>query len=146
VGKIDHMRILANYNGVSADASTTISITESTIGGNINDGVLSTGSVRATNSEVSNNGFSGIVLQIGVVTGCVIANNGSSFTNAAGVKVGATAAITNNQILGNFAGIGGSSGATPGYGMNTFAANFADVNLATAVSMKNNVTSAGTLF
>jgi hypothetical protein len=151
---VDHVNAVQNGTGISADALTDLVVTESTVSGNLANGVVANNTLRMTNSEANENALNGVVINVGVITGCHFIENGLGIQGAgSGILAAGSATLTNNAIFFNTAdGIGVSanfaaSGAVVGFGLNTIVGNGADVAAVTGlVSMKNNVSTTGGLF
>ncbi|MGA3025685.1 MAG: right-handed parallel beta-helix repeat-containing protein [Bryobacteraceae bacterium] len=152
-GKVDHMGVTGNYNGIASGGSLTI--TNCNVSNNVRTGINSFTASRpeliVLNSVISSNGRDGIDIANGLISGNTISANGAGpYSGVTGgiIVFGGTVTVTNNVISNNNYGIGEGTGAgtsTIGYGSNTFGENGTDIDpFATNLySMKNNVNATG---
>lgn len=152
-GKVDHVTVMQNGNGIGGSTASELTVIESNASNNTTVGIFGPGTLTVINSKVANNTQDGIFMANGLVTGCTINGNGlGGSAIRAGINVSGAATVTNNIISYNAMwglGSSNSNAVAVGYGLNTFYGNGAAGDVPTPpqfsgfTSMKNNVSSAG---
>lgn len=149
-GKVDHLTVMQNGNGIGGSIASELTVIESNASNNTTLGIFGPGTLTVINSKVANNTQDGIFMANGLVTGSTINGNGlGGFGIRAGINVSGAATVTNNLISYNAMWGLGSSNTTVlavGFGSNTFYGNGAAGDVPSGggfTSMRNNVSTMG---